>query len=84
MSISNNSFALIIMALLIMLLCAFLFQAYKLTCKVPVMSLGENVTKVNDVMEIKKRMDHHGCLVCWKDSKGAWWFNRNDKPCRLR
>lgn len=44
----------------------------------------ENVTKVTDVEEIKKRMKFHGCLVCWKDSKGTWWFNRDNKQCKLR
>ena len=48
-----------------------------------VLSSGEKVTKLNDVADLKRRMEYHGCLCCQKDSKNVWWFYRNNKLCKL-
>lgn len=48
-----------------------------------IISSGENVTEITDIADIKKRMEYHGCLVCWKDSAGVWWFRRDDQLCEL-
>jgi hypothetical protein len=42
-----------------------------------------NIIELTDVADIKKRMKFHGCLVCWKDPSGIWWFNKDDKDCKL-
>lgn len=46
-------------------------------------SSGESITEATDVADIKHRMEYHGCLACWKDSVGVWWFRRDGKQCRL-
>lgn len=46
-------------------------------------SSGENITEVPDATDIKRRMEYHGCLVCWKDSTGVWWFHRDNKQYKL-
>jgi hypothetical protein len=48
-----------------------------------VTSSGETVTELTDVVDIKKRMEFHGCLVCRKDSAGVWWFSKDGKQCKL-
>jgi len=48
-----------------------------------VISSGENVTKLNDVADLKRRMKFHGCLCCQKDLEGVWWFYRDGKLCKL-
>lgn len=44
---------------------------------------GANITELIDVDDIKKRMKFHGCLVCWKNPDGVWWFDRDGKNCKL-
>lgn len=44
----------------------------------------EIITEAIDVADIKHRMKYHGCLACWKDSAGVWWFYRDGEQCKLR
>jgi hypothetical protein len=48
----------------------------------PVLS-EENITELIDTVNIEKRMKFHGCLVCWKDPAGVWWFDKDGEQCKL-
>lgn len=73
--------------ILVILLVLFSINLYSLierkVSNTQVISFGESSSKLTDVADIKKRMEFHGCLACWKDSCGVWWFDRNGEQCKL-
>lgn len=84
--IHNNTIRILII-ILILLLILFSVNLYRLINKIgaeQVISSGANVTELTDIVDIKKRMEFHGCLVCRKDLAGIWWFDKDGKQYKLR
>lgn len=83
---NHNKVAKTLIIVLVFFLALLLAHLYNLKLEADTertVTFKEGITKMTDVVEIKKRMRYHGCLVCWEDLTGEWWFHRDGEQCKL-